>query len=124
MSSDEELSPQRIRELMDEGRAAFNGGQFYEAHEFWEEVWNVIDDPERTWVQGMIQVATGLHKLQRFRSDVCLTLIDKALGKLKDVVPSLYGFDLAGLVEDARRVKAGIERGERPDPASVVLRQG
>src|SRR5262249_13857653 len=45
------------RRLMDQGRAAFNRGEFYEAHEFWEEVWNEIDDPERLWVQGMIQVA-------------------------------------------------------------------
>ncbi len=122
MSSDEDLSPEQIQRLMDDGRAAFNRGEHYEAHELWEEVWNVIDDPARTWVQGMIQVATGLHKLQRFRSDVCLTLIDKALGKLAEVSPSLYGFDLAALVADARRVKAAIERGERPDPASVVLR--
>ena len=36
--------------LMEAGRAAFNRGEFYEAHEHWEDVWNEVDDPERTWI--------------------------------------------------------------------------
>jgi predicted metal-dependent hydrolase len=109
------------RQRMDEGRAAFNRGEFYEAHESWEEVWDEIDDPERRWVQGMIQIATGLHKLQRFRSDVCLTLLRKALGKLEGAPDALDGIDLAQMRRDAERVAAAIERGERPDAATVKL---
>ncbi|MSP61860.1 MAG: DUF309 domain-containing protein [Myxococcales bacterium] len=106
---------------MDAGCAAFNRGEFYEAHEHWEDVWNEVDDPDRRWVQGMIQVATGLHKLQRFRSDVCATLLAKALGKLHDVPAVLDGFEVGALRAEAERVLAAIGRGERPDPASVVL---
>lgn len=108
--------------LMRDGAGAFNRGEFYEAHEFWEDVWNEIDDPERTWVQGMIQIATGLHKLTRERPDVCRTLLEKALTKLADAPPALYGFDLTRLRADAARLyHATCER--RPaDPRSIVLR--
>ena len=90
---------ERLR-LMNEGQRAFNRGEFYEAHEFWEEVWNEIDDPERQWVQGMIQIATGLHKLTRDRPDVCRTLLVKALAKLEGA-SELDGYDLPRLREDA-----------------------
>ncbi len=109
------------RRLMDAGAAAFERGEFYEAHESWEEVWDVLDDPERRWVQGMIQVATGLHKLGRFRSDVCRTLLGKALVKLADAPPSLDGIDLDRLRADAQRIADGIDRGERMDAHTVRL---
>ncbi len=89
---------------MNLGRDAFNRGEFYEAHEFWEEVWNEIDNPERRFVQGMIQIATGLHKLTRDRPDVCRTLLEKALTKLEGAPDTLFGFDLAQLQKDASEV--------------------
>jgi uncharacterized protein len=110
------------KRLMDEGRRAFNRGEFYESHELWEEVWDVIDDPDRLWVQGMIQIATGLHKLSRDRPDVCRTLLTKALAKLADAPPALDGFDLARLRADAEAVLAAIARQEKVDPRSVLLR--
>jgi predicted metal-dependent hydrolase len=110
---------ERLR-LMNEGQRAFNRGEFYEAHEFWEEVWNEIDDPERQWVQGMIQIATGLHKLTRDRPDVCRTLLVKALAKLEGA-SELDGYDLPRLREDAAALLAAIDRREKPDPRFTKL---
>ncbi len=107
--------------LLEEGRAAFNRGEFYEAHESWEELWNEIDDPDRRWVQGMIQIATGLHKLTRARPDVCRTLLDKALVKLADAPAALDGYDLGRLRADAQRILAGLATRPLPDPATVRL---
>src|SRR5215831_7551154 len=107
---------------MAEGRDAFRRGEFFEAHEFWEAVWDEADDPERTWIQGLIQVATGLHKLTRGRSDVTVTLFKKALKKLFDAPPALDGMDLDLVRADAAAVLAAIERGERPLPSQVRLR--
>ncbi len=40
----------------------FNCGEFFEAHEVWEDVWRAIDSPrEKRFVQGLIQVAVALH---------------------------------------------------------------
>jgi predicted metal-dependent hydrolase len=107
--------------LLEAGRLAFNRGEFYEAHEFWEEVWDVIDDPERTWIQGMIQVATGLHKLARDQRASARTLFAKALAKLSDAPELLAGLQLARLRGDAARVAAALDAGERPEPSSVRL---
>src|SRR5438128_8023061 len=108
--------PARL-DLMRRGREAFNRGEFYEAHELWEEVWDELDDPARRWVQGLIQVATGLHKLGRNRPDVCATLLAKALAKLGAAPPApdaWEGVDVAGARGGAGRVLAALGRGERP----------
>jgi predicted metal-dependent hydrolase len=97
------VDPEHSR-LLEEGRLAFNRGEFYEAHEFWEEVWNVIDDPERTFVQGLIQAATGLHKLERQQLTPARTLLAKALAKLAEAPADFAGLAVGALRERLRHV--------------------
>ena len=108
---------------MEDGRAAFNRGEFYEAHEFWEDVWNEIDDPERTWVQGMIQVATGLHKVSGDKRGPARTLLEKALIKLQDVPAGFAGFDLATMKREAWEALQVLVEGKLPEARSVKLRK-
>jgi predicted metal-dependent hydrolase len=103
------------------GAAAFDEGRFFDAHEHWEEAWDEADDPERRWLQGMIQVATGLHKLAAGRPDVCHTLLGKATAKLVDAPEAWEGFAVARLARDAAALRQAIERGERPSPSTVPL---
>jgi predicted metal-dependent hydrolase len=68
---------------LEPGRAAFNRGEYFLAHELWEEVWRRIDDAERRlYVQGLIQIAAGLHHLQRHRAGPAAGLLRKGLEKL------------------------------------------
>lgn len=39
----------------------FNERDFFEAHEVWESMWLESVGPERSFVQGLIQAAVGLH---------------------------------------------------------------
>ncbi len=111
------------KRLLEAGRAAFNLGQFYDAHEHWEDVWNEADDPDRRWIQGMIQVATGLHKVSGDKRGPARTLLEKALGKLADAPAAFEGMDLASMKRETETALAALERGERPDPRLVRLRK-
>jgi hypothetical protein len=45
------------------GARLFDQGAFFEAHEAWEERWRVeTDETSRRLLQGLIQIAAGLHK--------------------------------------------------------------
>lgn len=44
-----------------EGIRWFNRGEFFEAHEVWEELWTEYRGPSRTFYQGLIQAAVCLH---------------------------------------------------------------
>jgi hypothetical protein len=39
------------------GIIQFNSRHFFEAHETWEEIWLAAPQPEKTFLQGIIQVA-------------------------------------------------------------------
>ena len=70
-------------ERLEPGRAAFNRGEYFLAHELWEEVWREGDDVERRrFVQGLIQIAAGLHQLQRHRPGPAAGLLRKGLEKI------------------------------------------
>lgn len=42
------------------GVLLFNRGDYFEAHEVWEEVWGDTPGPDRSFFQGLIQAAVGL----------------------------------------------------------------
>lgn len=107
--------------LMEAGRLAFNAGDFYEAHEHWEEVWLELDDPDHRWVQGLIQVATGLHKLHAGHARPAATLFAKALVKLADAPSTLDGIDVARAVAHATERARALAAGELPPAGPVAL---
>ncbi len=111
------------RRLMEAGRSAFNRGEFFDAHEHWEDVWNEVDDPDRRWIQGLIQVATGLHKVSGDKRGPARTLLAKALVKLTDAPDGFDGFDVATLRRESESALATLERGELPDARRVRLRK-
>jgi uncharacterized protein len=43
------------------GLALFNRREFFEAHEVLEDVWRAAPEPERKFLQGLIQVAVAFH---------------------------------------------------------------
>jgi predicted metal-dependent hydrolase len=100
-------------ELFARGARQFDAGAYFEAHEDWEELWRAAtDERERTWLQGMIQVAAALYKL-RVTHDVAaaLRLFEKALAKLSTSPQRMRGIDVDALRTQiaacARAVSAG-----------------
>ena len=43
------------------GIELFNKCEFFEAHDVWEELWSEYRGEDRTFYQGLIQVAVALH---------------------------------------------------------------
>jgi hypothetical protein len=56
-----------LSQRLEQGRVAFNRGEYFEAHELWEDAWRELAGAERIFVQGLIQIAAGLHHLQQRR---------------------------------------------------------
>jgi predicted metal-dependent hydrolase len=66
------------------GARLFDQGAFFEAHEVWEERWRVeTDEASRRLLQGLIQIAAGLHKLVVVRDGASASrLLARGLEKL------------------------------------------
>jgi predicted metal-dependent hydrolase len=69
-------------EKFERGLAHFNAREFFEAHEVWEEVWLVEREPEKTFLQGIIQIAAAFHHYRRGNSDGAESLLAAGIVKL------------------------------------------
>jgi predicted metal-dependent hydrolase len=72
-----------------EGLHCFHSGAFFEAHERWESVWVAAQEPEKTFLQGLIQVAAAFHHFQRGNCAGTISLLRSALCRL-DRYPEVF----------------------------------
>jgi uncharacterized protein len=98
------------------GIAHFNAGDFFEAHEAWEEIWLAETEPEKTFLQGLIQVAAAFHHHRRGNSRGTQSLLAAGLAKLTDFPDDHRGLALADLRADAERwvEKSSVARNADP----------
>lgn len=86
------------------GQRLHNGGEYYEAHEAWEDIWSQEDDDEyRVFVQGLIQVTSAFHKLFVQREPVGAgKLLARGLEKLDRYPADYLGIAVGGFRDQAR----------------------
>ena len=93
------LTPDRRRELLEEGIDLFHRGEYFAAHEAWEEIWRSTTPEPRDFFQGLVQLAAAFHHLrERKRPDVARRVLAKARRRLVAVTPPTAGLDIAGLL--------------------------
>jgi len=79
------------------GLACYRSQQFFEAHEHWEDVWNRLADPEKSFLQGLIQVTVAMHHYQHANRAGALSLLTRAFRRLERCPERFGGIDVAML---------------------------
>jgi uncharacterized protein len=79
------------------GLACYCNQQFFEAHEHWEDVWNRLADPEKGFLQGLIQVTVAMHHYQHANRAGALSLLSRALRRFDRCPEGFGGIDVAML---------------------------
>lgn len=83
-------------EALERGRALWNAGRFYEAHEAWEEAWLREEGEVRLLLQGLIQAAAAYVKaLDHLRPSGAVRLFAAALERLGPLGDAPAGLALA-----------------------------
>jgi uncharacterized protein len=114
------------------GLAHFNAGEFFEAHEVWEEIWLTAPDPEKTFLQGMIQIAAAFHHYSRRNLRGTKSLLGAGLAKIDSFPGDHRGLALAELRVESQEWAAALaaeeDLGRRKPPkiriAKPVARKG
>lgn len=73
-----------------EGLRSYCAEEFFLAHEHWEAVWLKLPEPEKTFLQGLIQVAAAFHHLQRGNRQGAESLLRHAQGRMVSL-PDVFG---------------------------------
>ena len=97
-------------EALGRGAELFNAGKHWEAHEAWEELWLVLEDEQKLFVQGLIQAAAAGHKafVQRQPSG-CVKLLRTALEKLEAAPQDFLGVETGRFILGLRRMLSEAE---------------
>ncbi len=99
-----------------QGIVLFNNKLFWESHEAWEQVWKRHAQNNRIFFQGMIQIAAGMHQLQRQIPHGVEKHFRNAQWKLKPFAPVCLGLDVTYLLE---ALDAGLKELFRLGPRKI-----
>jgi predicted metal-dependent hydrolase len=92
-----------------EGLRRYESGEFFAAHEAWENVWLGSQEPEKTFLQGLIQVAAAFHHLQRNNPRGTALLLQAALRRLERYPACFGGVSVTLLCNDIRERLQALE---------------
>ena len=85
-----------------EGLRRYDAGEFFAAHEFWEIVWLAAPEPDKKFLQALIQVTAAFHHVQRKNYIGAERLLSAALRKLEPYPSSYASLSVALLRDDIR----------------------
>ena len=103
------------------GLACYRKQEFFEAHEHWEDVWNGLSDPEKSFVQGLIQLTVAMHHYQQANVAGARSLLGRALVRFDRCPECFGGVDVAGLRREVRAWVKALEGGSSCMPAHPVI---
>jgi predicted metal-dependent hydrolase len=97
------------------GIVFFNRGDFFEAHEVWEDLWADSAAPERRFYQGLIQAAVGLLHFSNGNLGGALKLYRSSQAYMQPYPSPYLGLDTAGFWRQMERCFALLLASESPD---------
>jgi hypothetical protein len=85
-----------------EGLRCYRREEFFEAHEHWEATWLGCTEPEKAFLQALIQVTAAFHHLRRKNAVGATSLLTRALRRLENYPGAYAGIDVEALRESIR----------------------
>jgi uncharacterized protein len=76
------------------GVSQFNQRQFYACHDTLEALWITAAEPEKTFYQGILQIAVGLYHLDNLNWKGAVILLGEGLYRLRNYDPEHGGVDV------------------------------
>ena len=101
-----------------EGLRDYNAARYFEAHEAWESVWLTAPQPEKLFLQALIQTTVAMHHSTRGNHLGATRLLTAALHKLAPYPPTFANIEVNLLRDD---IHACLEvLAAHPQPATLT----
>jgi predicted metal-dependent hydrolase len=92
------------QDLFEIGLLFFNSGDYYQAHEIWEDLWRATEGPVRVLYQGLIQAAVGLYHLKRGNETGARGQLAKSISHLANFSDNPHFIDTVGLIHQLQEI--------------------
>jgi hypothetical protein len=105
------------------GGRLFNLHRYMRAQEVWEEAWRAADGDDRAFLEGLVQLAAGLHlRTRRGATRGAVHLLAQSIVLLDDYRPARHGVDVERLLADVDAFVAWMRELRRPHRLRDALR--
>ena len=94
------------RELFEKGLKAYNERKFYDAHEYWEDLWSDYVLPDAKFIQALIQLSVGYFHITNSNINGAKGLLNKCVPKFEMYLPAKRGIDIGEILT---QVSASLE---------------
>src|SRR5438874_11223732 len=99
------------------GIVLFNRGDYFEAHEVWEDLWADSANPDHCFYQGVLQAAVGLLHFGNGNLRGAVKLYRSSLGYLEPFRGVCHGLDVDDFRRQMERCFAELLTDAEPPPA-------
>ncbi|MEH2286033.1 DUF309 domain-containing protein [Nostoc sp.] len=84
-----------------QGVELFNSGQFYACHDTLEALWIEAGEPEKTFYQGILQIAVALYHLENRNWRGAVILLGEGSNRLRRYPSTYSGIDVDELLSQS-----------------------
>ena len=95
-----------------QGLKLFNQGDYYEAHEYFEDAWRKTGDPSREFYRALLQISGGFFRLTQGKPSAAYKFFTHALKWLEPFPDQHLGFNLPLLRSDLQKIVKAMEEGQ------------
>ncbi len=86
------------------GIQSFNSGNFYEAHDLFEDLWHECDEPKRRWIHGIVQISVAMHHHSTGNLNGSLLLLAEGISRMRRAQISPIGFKEGEFLEPCQKI--------------------
>lgn len=105
--------------VFERGCEHFDAGEYFEAHEVWEDLWNDASGARHAYLQGLIQVAVALHHASNENWRGTRSLLGSALGYLEKGRSAAAEVDIDRLVDAMAGFELELQKVLAGEPAKL-----
>jgi predicted metal-dependent hydrolase len=106
-----------------EGLKCYRDREFFETHEQWESVWLLSPEPEKTFLQALIQIAAAFHHFSRKNRVGAASLLRASLRKLEKYPATFGGLDVEAIRQSVRLWLLALDADDQaPDLRFPIIR--
>ncbi|MBW4631865.1 MAG: DUF309 domain-containing protein [Iphinoe sp. HA4291-MV1] len=106
-----------------QGVEQFNAGQYYICHDTLEALWIEATEPEKTFYQGILQIAVALYHLSNHNLRGAVILLGEGSNRLRRYPSEYGGIDVDELLSQSAALLKALQQTELEKIAALNLGQ-
>ncbi len=81
----------------------FNDGQYYLAHDLFEDLWHDTQEPERRWIHGIVQISVAMYHKLNGNINGAILLLAEGIARITSSLSTPAGLNDELLLKVCRR---------------------